>query len=56
MNARLKGPWWNWIFFAVGMAGVWLVTHSFQALLFAWIASLHMDINVIPADKWEAQK
>jgi hypothetical protein len=36
----------NWLLFAIGMAGLWLTTHSWQALLFGWVASLHISVRV----------
>jgi hypothetical protein len=36
----------NWICFFIGMVGVWIVTESWYALFFAWIASLHFNVRI----------
>jgi hypothetical protein len=36
----------NYLFFVVGMLGVWFTTHNFTALLFTLIASIHISIGV----------
>lgn len=40
-------PYWiNWAFFIIGMGGVWVLTHDYLLLFFAWLASVHFTITV----------
>lgn len=48
MRIRLGQQWWNWTFFIVGIFGVWLTTHSLLVVFLAWVASIHMDVKVVP--------
>jgi hypothetical protein len=34
----------NFLFFVIGISGVWLTTHSLVAVLFAVIASIHVRV------------
>jgi hypothetical protein len=36
----------NYLLFFVGMIGVWITTHSLQVMLFAFIASIHVTVQV----------
>lgn len=35
----------NFVCFIVGMIGVWCLTHSFGALFFTFVASLHLELK-----------
>ena len=40
--------WLNFTLFGVGMIGVWVVSESWLALMWTWIASLHFTFTVKP--------
>ena len=51
--ASVKGKWrlvhtlsWlNYTLFFIGMIGVWVVTESYWAIFWTWIASLHFTFT-----------
>lgn len=45
MKARVRLLNLNGLFFAIGMVGVWVVTHSWWALLWTWVAALHFTLE-----------
>jgi len=36
----------NWLLFAIGMTGLWLTTHSWVALLWCLVASIHVTVRL----------
>lgn len=42
----LSFPIINFSFFVFGMVGVWMVTHSWLAMFWAFVASIHVSFSV----------
>lgn len=36
----------NWMLFGIGISIVWLSSHSWIALLGAWVASMHFTLKI----------